>query len=62
MNLEGHPNQITGSAVTKILLNGWILPIAWWSFSDERSGSAACAACLFFSHFPVLDISRLCNK
>ena len=27
LNLEGHPNCITGSTVTAILLNGWILPI-----------------------------------
>ena len=27
LNLEGHPNRITGSRVTAILLNGWILPI-----------------------------------
>ena len=26
-NLEGHLNRITGSRVTAILLNGWILPI-----------------------------------
>ena len=26
-NLEGHPNCITSSRVTAILLNGWILPI-----------------------------------
>ena len=26
-NLEGHQNCITGSRVTVILLNGWILPI-----------------------------------
>ena len=25
--LEGHPNRITGSGVTSILLNEWILPI-----------------------------------
>ena len=24
LNLEGHPNSITGSKVTAILLNGWI--------------------------------------
>ena len=24
LNLEGHPNRITGSKVTAILLNGWI--------------------------------------
>ena len=27
LNLEGHQNCITGSRVTAILLNGWILPI-----------------------------------
>ena len=27
LNLEGHPNRITGSKVTAIFLNGWILPI-----------------------------------
>ena len=26
LNLEGHPNRITGSRVTPILLTGWILP------------------------------------
>ena len=24
LNLEGHPNRITGSRVTPIFLNGWI--------------------------------------
>ena len=24
LNLEGHPNRITGSKVTAILVNGWI--------------------------------------
>ena len=27
LNLKGHPNRITGSKVTAILLNGWILPV-----------------------------------
>ena len=27
LNLKGHPNGITGSKVTAILLNGWALPI-----------------------------------
>ena len=27
LNLEGHPNHITGSRVSAILLNGRILPI-----------------------------------
>ena len=28
LNPEGHPNCFTGSKVTAILLNGWILPIS----------------------------------
>ena len=27
LNLEGHPNRITGLKVTAILLNWWIFPI-----------------------------------
>ena len=27
INLEGHPNRNTGSKVTAILLNLWILPV-----------------------------------
>ena len=27
LNLEVHPNRITGSGITAILLNEWILPI-----------------------------------
>ena len=27
LNLKGHPNCITGSRITAILLNGWNLPI-----------------------------------
>ena len=27
LNLEGHPNRISGSRVTAILLNGLILPV-----------------------------------
>ena len=27
LNLEGHPNRITGSKVPALLLNVWILPI-----------------------------------
>ena len=42
LNLEGHPNPITGSRVTAILLNGWILPIgqsgeaSWWRVCYQR--------------------------
>ena len=31
LNLEGHPNRITGSRVKAILLNWWILPIGGFS-------------------------------
>ena len=27
LNLEEHPNRITGSKVTAVLLNGWIFPV-----------------------------------
>ena len=27
LNLEEHPNRITVSKVTAVLLNGWILPV-----------------------------------
>ena len=35
LNLEGHPNCITGSGVTAILLKGWILSIGGASASTE---------------------------
>ena len=38
LNPEGHPNRITGSKVTAILLNGWILPIG------GASSGRVCAA------------------
>ena len=50
LNLEGHPNRITGSKVTTILLN-WMDFAFWWSFSGEGSASAACAAGLFLKVF-----------
>ena len=34
LNMEGHPNCITGSRVTAIFLNGWILPIDVASLVD----------------------------
>ena len=39
INLERHPNRITGSRVTVILLNGWILPISGlhrWRVGDQQ--------------------------
>ena len=46
LNLEGHPNRITGSRVMAILLNGWLLPNS--GVASEGSASAAYAAGLFF--------------
>ena len=37
LNPEGHPNRITGSKVTAILLNGWIVPIGGASSGINRS-------------------------
>ena len=31
LNLEGHPKDTTGSQITAILLNRWILPILWFN-------------------------------
>ena len=46
LNPEVHPNRITGSKVTGILLNGWIFPILV-EHHGEGSAPAACAAGLF---------------
>ena len=45
LNPEWHSNRISGSKVTAILLNGWILPIG--GASSGRVSPAACAAGLF---------------
>ena len=45
LNLEGHPNHITGSRVTAILLNVWILPIGhsgFWSNLDQFCSKLKC--------------------
>ena len=71
LNLEGHPNCITGSRVTVILLNGWILPIGGVASGrfcacslHSRLASVLCqefirtflALLQFFVHiFPVLS-------
>ena len=47
LNTEGHQNRITGSKVTQILLNGWILPIGGASL--VRDVPAACAAGFYFT-------------
>ena len=38
LNLEGHPNRITGSKVTAILVNGWIcllVELQRWRVCDQ---------------------------
>ena len=47
LNPEGHPNRITGSKVTAILLNGGFCPLV--ELHWEGSAPAACAAGLFLS-------------
>ena len=44
--LEGHPNRITGSKVTAILVNGWILPIGGASAVEGLCLQPAQQACL----------------
>ena len=46
LNLEGHLNRITGSKVTVILLNGWILPIGGASSVKGLRVQPAQQACL----------------
>ena len=50
LNLEGHPNCITGSTVIAILLNGWILPIGRASAVKGLRLQPAQQAC--FIHCP----------
>ena len=45
LNPKGHPNRITGSKVTVILLNGGFFPLV--ELHREGSAPAACAAGLF---------------
>ena len=48
LNLEGQTNCITGSKVTEILLNGWILPIGGASAVKGLHLRPAQQACLIF--------------
>ena len=41
LNPEGHPNRITGSKFSAILLNGWLLPIVVASLGRV----CACSLC-----------------
>ena len=51
LNLEGHQNCITGSRVTVILLNGWILPIGGTS-AVEGVLSTGPTTSSFFVFYP----------
>ena len=39
LNPEGHPNRISGSKVTAILLKGWILPIGGSAINGDTRSS-----------------------
>ena len=52
LNLEGHPNCITGSKVTVILLNAWILPVGG-AASGRVCAQPAKQAC-----FGTLEVQR----
>ena len=41
INLEGHPNCITGPIVTAIVLNEWILPIGGTSAMEGSAINGA---------------------
>ena len=47
LNLEGHRNCITGSRVTAILLNGWILSIGGASVVEGLRSTGLPPTCLF---------------
>ena len=49
LNLKGHQNCITGSKVTAILLNAWILPIGGASAVKGPRLQPAQQACLFLN-------------
>ena len=53
LNPEGHPNGISGSKVTAILLNGGFFPLV--ELHREGSAPAACAAGLFL-HVLVISV------
>ena len=57
LNLEKHPKRITGSKVTVILMNGWILPIGGASAVKGLRLQPAQQACfsISFLMFRVLS-------
>ena len=55
LKLEGHPNRITGSGVTAILLNGLIFPIgqsgeaSWWRVCYQWG-----LPCIFYNYLSCI--------
>ena len=56
INLEGHPNCITGSKVTVILLNGWLFLIGGASALKGLRLQPPQQAC-FFLHFDIFQLA-----
>ena len=55
LKLKGYPNRITGSQLTAILLNGWILSIGGASAVKVLRLQPAQQACIYHSLYPTLD-------
>ena len=49
LNLKGHPNRITGTKLSAILLNGWTLPVGGASEVKGLRLQPAHQACFCFS-------------
>ena len=47
LNIKGHPNRFTGSKVTAILMNGWILPVGGASAMKGLRLQPAQQACFY---------------
>jgi hypothetical protein len=56
LNLEGHQNRITGSRVTAILLNGWILPVG--EVASGRVCACSLRSRLVLEHVPFKMIIK----
>ena len=60
INVEGHLNRFTGSRVTAILLNGWILPIGGASAAEGLLSTGL--PCLVYTATAILDILMLSSR
>ena len=57
LNVEGHPNRITGSRVMVILLNRWILPIGGASAVESLRSTGLLHLVSFDLHPHIGEIS-----